>query len=240
MPYFPPNSALVPKTSHHEGSAMMSPITRFLLSIVGTFAYLGLAVLGWGGFAAFFSHPPLVALTVAMIAIGVAAYFAGGNVSSWVREDRSNRWVIAVLVVIGLVAAYVPALTDRLNFWTIDGDAVRWLGVIVFAVGGALRLWPVYVLGHRFSGLVAIQPGHALLTTGIYSVIRHPSYLGLFVNALGWALAFRSGVGVLLALSTLVPLVGRILAEERLLHSQFGSEYDAYRARTSRLIPGVW
>ena len=88
-----------------------------------------------------------------------------------------------------------------MNVWTIDGDAVRWLGVVLFVVGGALRLWPVYVLGHRFSGLVAIQPGHALVTTGIYSVIRHPSYLGLFVNALGWALVFRSAVGVLLALS---------------------------------------
>jgi protein-S-isoprenylcysteine O-methyltransferase Ste14 len=219
---------------------MMSPIARFLLSIVGTLLYMGLAVLGWGGFAAFFSHPPLVALTLVMVAIGVAAYFAGGNVSSGVREDRSNRWVIAALVVIGLVAGYLPALTDRLDFWTIDGDAVRWLGVVLFAVGGALRLWPVHVLGYRFSGLVAIQPGHALVTTGIYSVIRHPSYLGLFVNALGWALAFRSGVGVLLALLTLVPLAGRIIAEERLLHSQFGSEYDAYRARTSRLIPGVW
>jgi len=37
-----------------------------------------------------------------------------------------------------------------------------------------------------------------------------------------------------------VPLVGRIAAEERLLATQFGNEYDAYRARTSRLIPGVW
>jgi protein-S-isoprenylcysteine O-methyltransferase Ste14 len=218
----------------------MSPIARFLLTIVGTLAYLGLAVLGWGGFAAFFSHPPLVALTVVMVATGVAAFFAGGNVSSGVREDRSNRWVIAVLSLIGLVAGYLPALTDRLDFWTIDGDAVRWLGVTLCTVGWALRLWPVYVLGHRFSGLVAIQPGHTLVTTGIYSVIRHPSYLGLFVSALGWGLAFRSIVGVLLALLTLVPLIGRIVAEERLLQSQFGSEYDAYRARTSRLIPGVW
>jgi protein-S-isoprenylcysteine O-methyltransferase Ste14 len=205
----------------------MSPLTRFLLCIVGSLAYLGLAVLGWGGFIAFFSHPPLVALAAVTMILGVAAFFAGGNLSSGVREDRSNRWVI-------------PTLTDRLDFWTIDGDAMRWLGVALYAVGGALRLWPVYVLGNRFSGLVAIQPGHTLLTTGIYSVIRHPSYLGLFVNALGWALAFRSGVGVLLALATLVPLVGRILAEERLLLTQFGSEYDAYRARTSRLIPGVW
>jgi protein-S-isoprenylcysteine O-methyltransferase Ste14 len=218
----------------------MSPIARFLFSIVGSALYLGLAVLGWGGFAAFFSNPARIALAVVTLLIGVAAFFTGGSLSSGVREDRSNRWVIVALTIIGLVAGYLPALTDRLNFWTINGDAVRWLGVALYAVGGALRLWPVYVLGYRFSGLVAIQPGHALVTTGIYNVIRHPSYLGLFVNALGWALAFRSVVGVLLALLTLGPLVGRIVAEERLLQSQFGSEYDAYRARTSRLIPGVW
>jgi protein-S-isoprenylcysteine O-methyltransferase Ste14 len=38
----------------------------------------------------------------------------------------------------------------------------------------------------------------------------------------------------------LVPLVARIRAEENLLRSQFGAEYDAYRARTSRLIPGLY
>jgi protein-S-isoprenylcysteine O-methyltransferase Ste14 len=103
-----------------------------------------------------------------------------------------------------------------------------------------VRLWPVFVLGRRFSGLVAIQPGHTLVTTGIYSIVRHPSYLGLLVSSLGWGLAFRSGVGVLLAVLTLVPVVGRIRAEEVLLRSQFGAEYDAYRGRTSRLIPGLY
>jgi protein-S-isoprenylcysteine O-methyltransferase Ste14 len=96
------------------------------------------------------------------------------------------------------------------------------------------------VLGPRFSGLVAIQPGHTLVTSGIYSVIRHPSYLGLLVNSLGFGLAFRSGVGVLITALTLVPLLARIHAEERLLRSQFGDEYAAYCARTSRLIPGIY
>jgi protein-S-isoprenylcysteine O-methyltransferase Ste14 len=144
------------------------------------------------------------------------------------------------LIVIGLVAAYLPALTDRKEFWTIGGDAVRWLGVVLFAAGGALRLWTVFVLGNRFSGLVAIQPGHTLVTTGIYSVIRHPSYLGLLVNSLGWALAFRSGVGVLLTALLIPPLLARISAEERLLRAQFGPAYDAYRGRTSRMIPGLY
>src|SRR4030095_3743791 len=92
----------------------------------------------------------------------------------------------------GPVLGYVPAYTARNGVWVIDGDAVRWLGVVLAAAGGALRIWPVYVLGRRFSGLVAIQAGHRLVTDGVYGIIRHPSYLGLLINALGWALAFRS------------------------------------------------
>ena len=96
------------------------------------------------------------------------------------------------------------------------------------------------MLGNRFSGLVAIQPEHTLMTTGIYGVIRHPSYLGLLVNALGWGLAFRSGVGVLLATLLLPVVLARIRSEEALLRAHFGAAYDAYCARTSRLIPGVF
>jgi protein-S-isoprenylcysteine O-methyltransferase Ste14 len=210
------------------------------LAIIGTLGYLGLAVLGWGGFAAFFAHRARIALTAATFLLVVAALFTGGNLSPGEREDRGNRWVLVAFGVIGLLAAYLPAYTDRVDLWTIDGDTVRWIGVALFVVGGALRLWPVVVLGHRFSGLVAIQPGHTLVTSGIYGVIRHPSYLGLLVNSLGWGLAFRSVVGVLLTALTIIPLVARIRAEEALLRSQFGGEYDAYRARTSRLIPGIY
>jgi protein-S-isoprenylcysteine O-methyltransferase Ste14 len=211
-----------------------------LLTLVGTLAYVGLAVLGMGGFVAFFSHPALVALTLVLFALSTAALFTKANLSPGEREDRGNRWVLAAFGVIGLLAAYVPAYTDRLGLWTLDGDRVRSLGVALFAAGGALRIWPVFVLGRRFSGLVAIQPGHRLVTTGPYRVIRHPSYLGLLVNSLGWALAFRSGVGLLLTALTIAPLVARIRAEERLLHSQFGSAYEAFRACTARLVPGIY
>ena len=209
-------------------------------TIVGTLAYLALAVLGWGGFAAFFSHPARIALAIAVFVMSGVALFSGGNLSRGEREDRSNRWVLVAFAIIGLLAAYLPAYTDRKEIWTLDGDTIRWLGVALFAAGGAVRLWPVFVLGRRFSGLVAIQPGHTLVTTGIYGVIRHPSYLGLLVNSLGWALAFRSGVGVLLTALTIPPLLARMRAEEALLRTHFGGEYDAYCTRTSRLIPGLY
>ena len=219
----------------------MTPSPRLaLFTIAGTLAYLGLAILGRGGFAAFFSHTALIALAIALILLAGAALFTQGNLSPGEREDRANRWVLIAFGLIGALAAYLPAYTDRKRFWIIDGETLRWIGVAVFAAGGALRIWPVFVLGRRFSGLVAIQHGHTLVTNGIYGVIRHPSYLGLLINSLGWALAFRSGVGVLLTALLIPPLLARIHAEERLLRTQFGDEYDAYRSRTSRLIPGVY
>jgi protein-S-isoprenylcysteine O-methyltransferase Ste14 len=218
----------------------MTLALRLVVTFLATLAYLGLAILGWGGFAAFFCHPALIALAIVLVMLSGAALFSAGNLSSGEREDRSNRWVLAAFALIGLLMAYLPAYTDRMEFWTIDGHAIRWIGVALFAAGGALRIWPVFVLGRRFSGLVAIQPGHTLVTGGIYGVIRHPSYLGLLVSSLGWALAFRSGVGVLLVTLLVPPLIARIRAEERLLRSQFGAEYDAYCRRTSRLVPGIY
>jgi protein-S-isoprenylcysteine O-methyltransferase Ste14 len=56
----------------------------------------------------------------------------------------------------------------------------------------------------------------------------------------GWALAFRSGAGVILAMGIIPPLLARIRSEEALLRTQFGDQYDAYCRRTSRLIPGIY
>jgi len=218
----------------------MRSAVRLALVVIGSCAYVGLAVLGWGGFRSFFSHPALIALVVVLFALSGVAFFAGGNLSPGVREARSNRWVLPVFGIIGFLNAYLPAFTDRKELWTIDADTIRWLGVALFAAGSALRIWPVFVLGERFSGLVAIQPGHTLVTGGIYGVIRHPSYLGLLMNSLGWSLAFRSGVGLILTALLIPPLLARISAEENLLYSQFGDNYNAYRSHTWRLIPGIY
>jgi protein-S-isoprenylcysteine O-methyltransferase Ste14 len=45
---------------------------------------------------------------------------------------------------------------------------------------------------------------------------------------------------VVIAALTLSPVLARIRAEERLLRAHFGAEYDDYRARTARLVPGIY
>lgn len=218
----------------------MTKLRMAALTFASVAVYLGLAIAGAGGPGRFFSYPQLTAVAAITIALGFAGLFSEGHIGSGVREDRSNRWVIAALGALGVIDAWAPAYTDRIDFLTFGAGGVRWLGVLLYLVGGVLRLAPVFVLGRRFSGLVAIQPGHRLVTDGLYRFIRHPSYLGLFIFVFGWGLAFRSGVGVAIAIMMLAVLLARISAEERLLAETFGAEYAAYRAHTWRLAPYVY
>lgn len=218
----------------------MSSFKILITSVVTIGIQYGLAIAGWGGWSAFFAHPALRALVWVTVGLVALAIPSGGGLSTGVKEDRGNRWVLAAFSILALLMAYFSAYTDRIGFWTLGGDSTRWAGVAICAAGGVLRLLPVYVLRNRFSGLVAIQAGHKLETKGIYGVIRNPSYLGLLTSSLGWVLAFRSGVGVVLTALLLVPLVVRIRAEERLLREHFGAEYEAYCARTWRLVPGIY
>ena len=230
----------------------MKPLPKWsmmLITVVSVALYTGLAVWGWGGWSAFMAHPARAGAVVAMVVISLAAIFTSGNISSGRREDTKNRWIFLPFLVLGFVLAWLPAYTDRRDIWTLDGDAVRYLGLALYVVGIVLRLAPVFVLGRRFSGLVAIQEGHELVTGGPYRVIRHPSYLGLLLGLFGWILIFRSGPGLVLSLLMIPPLVSLLLipplvarmnSEEALLESEFGERYADYRRRTWRLLPFVY
>src|SRR6478609_7153536 len=112
------------KKTDCAGRLAMALRPKLIVStILGTLAYLGLAILGLGGFAAFFSHPALIALTVVLFLLSAVAPFSAGNLSPGEHEDRGNRWVLAAFGVISLLLGYVPAYDDRTELWTIDGDA---------------------------------------------------------------------------------------------------------------------
>jgi hypothetical protein len=59
------------------------------------------------------------------------------------RDGGDNRWVIAAFTLIRLPDAFLPAWRQGEGFWTI-ADAVSWLGVVVSAAGGTLRVWPAF------------------------------------------------------------------------------------------------
>jgi protein-S-isoprenylcysteine O-methyltransferase Ste14 len=207
---------------------------------VGTALFLGLAALGWGSVSDLMAHPARAGFVVLSLVATVVGFFTPVNISSGEREDVGDRWIFAPSAAGLLLLFWLVPYLDRRDLWSLDGDVVRYLGLGVFAIGGVLRIWPMFVLGRRFSGLVAIQPGHELVTDGPYRYVRHPSYLGMMLGLVGWALVFRSATGLAASALALLVLAVRIGDEEALLASQFGEPYEAYRRRSWRLVPGLY
>ena len=215
-------------------------IVRASIAFTLTFVHVALGAAGWGSWAGFLAHPARAGAVLLSIAFTAVAVLSEINLSAGKREDVRNRWILLPGAALGLVIAWLVPYLDRRAIGVIDGDATRYVGLTLLAVGGVLRVWPMFVLGRRFSGLVAIQQDHALVTQGPYSWIRHPSYLGALVGYVGWVLVFRSAVGLVLFLPMLGLIVARMNAEEALLASEFGSAWTEYHDRTRRLVPGVY
>ena len=114
-------------------------------------------------------------------------------------------------------------------------------GIALIVTGTGLRAWSIATLGRFFQYQIEIQAGHQVVTTGPYRYVRHPSYTGLALALIGFALAS----GDVLSLPAVLVLGGlglavRIRAEERQLRQALGAEYERYAAQHKRLIPGVW
>ena len=104
-------------------------------------------------------------------------------------------------------------------------------------LGFALRIAAIMRLGSRFSPLLVAQRGHALETSGLYALVRHPGYLGTFLVALGTVLAFGSALGLALVAALYLLLDQRMRREDAFLESQFGEAFRRWREKVGRLVP---
>jgi len=96
-------------------------------------------------------------------------------------------------------------------------------------------------LGTNWSITLEVRESHHLVTGGIYRHVRHPMYLALLLYSSGQALVLPNwvaGPSYLVAFGFLYAL--RVGPEERLMVEEFGKDYEAYMARTKRLVPGLW
>jgi protein-S-isoprenylcysteine O-methyltransferase Ste14 len=113
------------------------------------------------------------------------------------------------------------------------------LGTLIFGMG--VRAVAIFTLGRAFSANVAMRAGQSLERSGLFSLVRHPSYLGLELIFLALALHTRTWACFAVALvpPTLAVLY-RIHVEETALRLAFGADYEDYCRSTKRLIPGVY
>jgi protein-S-isoprenylcysteine O-methyltransferase len=153
--------------------------------------------------------------------------------------DRGSIRVLWIVITLAITLAVVLSGYGPGRF-PFPPSVVRATALALLVSGLALRWWAVFTLGRFFTVDVATHDDHALVDTGPFRFVRHPSYTGLLVAFCGFGFSFGNAASLA---ALMVPIVGafwyRMLVEEAALRRALGAPYDAYCARTKRLIPGV-
>jgi protein-S-isoprenylcysteine O-methyltransferase Ste14 len=140
-----------------------------------------------------------------------------------------------------MAIAYPLAWVSFLRLPAAWQPVVFFIGIVMLIAGSLLRRHCWRLLGGSFTGDVRAAPGQSIVTTGAYTLLRHPSYsAGILMNAsVGVALG-SWGSTILLLLASFVTYRYRIAVEERALLAAIGEPYREFMRTRRRLIPFVY
>jgi len=178
----------------------------------------------------------------------VAGFFV---TERWVRDDRTkdmgrattDRGTTAAISVTMGTGFVLLAAAPLLNWLGVGPMAVWWLasvGLVCQAMGLTVRVFALRTLGRFFTRTLQHVEDQQLVTSGIYRHIRHPGYLSDLLLFVGAGLAVHNAVVItVITVSFVGTYAYRIVTEERMLTTIFGSQYTEYQATSWRLIPFV-
>src|SRR6266850_89446 len=156
------------------------------------------------------------------------------------KQDRSTLRVVWLVIMVSVAAGvYVAkqwpaaALPHQRSF--------VFAGVLLFVAGLFLRWWAIITLGRFFTVDVTIEKDHEVVERGPFRVVRHPSYTGVLLAFVGFALSLRNWAALLIMLLPIFAAFHhRMNVEEDALSKALGSRYADYIRRTKRLVPFVY
>ena len=155
----------------------------------GLVIFVGLPLLSWGvgSVRTFLDEPGRLSYVIVatLLTLAVAAAVRPPSRSRGVEDKvvHRQRAAVVLLQVLGLALVVVGPWADRREVLVLAAPWTRVLGVVLFATGHVLMAWAQATLGDRFSIEVTIQKNHALVTKGLYRIVRHPRYLGMLTLA---------------------------------------------------------
>src|SRR5262249_36649551 len=129
--------------------------------------------------------------------------------------------------------AWMALSSVRLPVW------LRWVGVVLVMVAGALAIWTFRHLGKNITDTVVTRAEHSLVTTGPYRWVRHPFYVAAGTGFLAVSLMTANWFLALMGSLAFILLVVRTRKEEEKLVQRFGDKYREYMHKTGRFVPRI-
>ena len=152
------------------------------------------------------------------------------------------RALVSLVLLPGTVAGWLPwIVAGRPPLLSSTRPPSQVLGVPLFLLGWGIILWCSLDFNRRGRGTLApYDPPRALVTHGLYDVMRNPMYVGVLTAVIGEAVWFWSSLILVYAAILAIGFHLRVLLyEEPKLQELFGESFASYRARVPRWIPGT-
>lgn len=154
------------------------------------------------------------------------------------RAERANTspWP-PVLLALAIAAAITAGRFAPQPWPGLEDTPARVIGVAIGATGVLLIVWAVASLWRHETTVMPDRSSTALVTTGPYTLLRNPIYLGEVMAMLGAAELTKNVWFIIAALAFAVLVTWlQIIPEERHLELRFGQDYRDYKARARRWI----
>ena len=154
------------------------------------------------------------------------------------EKVKEQKLIQAINLPVFIAAFVIPGLDRRFGWSDIPPEIIILTDVVI--LGGYLIIFQVFKQNSYASRIIEIDKEHKVITTGLYSVVRHPMYLGVLIMYLPTPLALGSYWGLIPMALLPVALVLRIRNEENVLAENLEG-YREYCTKTRhRLIPYLW
>jgi len=177
----------------------------------------------------------LIFLAYSFISLIVSRKY-GAEIKGWpsiIKERDYTSFALAIPQAGLMVAAAITLYTG------IYSIILLLIGFILMLMGMGFNLMVRKELGKNWVPLSKTTDKQELVITGIYSKVRHPFYLSIFILFSGVAIISLNWYGFLFFVLFILGLVIRIKKEEIELIIKFGDEYWDYMQKTPRLIPKI-
>ena len=149
------------------------------------------------------------------------------------------RAIIFVIAILLFSVTRIPLRWLYLPLWP-AGLWSFWVGAAVMVAGLLFAIWAREHLGRNWSHAVTIKQGHELITSGPYTVVRHPIYTGMLAGLLGTAIALSQLRGFIGLVLFFVMFWLKFRKEEEWMRSEFGETYATYASQTAALVPYIF
>ena len=229
-------------------SASSRPLSEFERTKLADLLFAA-PVIAWYCYAVVRDYQPFAGL-VWQIMIGAGTFATYANMAARIGSFAFSLFVIAFLIArappVGKSRGMLPKLVATLGaflgvaFLGLPiADLPPWLGIfsaLLILVGSLYSIYALSFLGRSFS---VLPEARRLVTSGPFSWMRHPVYFGEEIALIGVMLQFKQPWSLLLIVVQFGFQIARMAYEENILADVF-PDYSSYKARTARLIPGLY